>query len=225
MPKRDADDLDEIDDELDLPPPDDDAGDEAEDHADEDVADLREEGLDDAEAADLDVGGDELETDDEESAEDEREVDVGALDDGLLVDGEEATTGAEPEGPSDDDGVMTDEEEGHDDGGAEDRARIRETGSTRPRCRTWTTTTARPWTTASRRCCWRREIRGWRSRRQTGQRWRTPARSCRAELSPPQGAGWQRRLRCCWSSMRARAQRERRRSAKAQWQSRSARTR
>jgi hypothetical protein len=117
MPKRDADELDDLD-ELDLPPPDDDTGDEVEDQADDELPDLRDEGLDDAEADDLDVGGDELETGEEEGDEPEAEVDVGPLDDGLLVD-EEAEGAAETDGSLDDDDTIVDEHTSDDDGGAE----------------------------------------------------------------------------------------------------------
>ncbi|MFT3764616.1 MAG: hypothetical protein QM820_03725 [Minicystis sp.] len=109
----------ELDEDLDLPPSDDEGEEEAEGAADDELPDaIDETDLDDAEADDLDVGGDDLETSDDEMDEPEAEVDVGALDEGIVVDEEAADTG-EAEGAPDDDGLNLDDTAGDDDGGAE----------------------------------------------------------------------------------------------------------
>jgi hypothetical protein len=107
------------DEELDLPPPDADADEGDEGEAEGDLDDVLDEGgLDDAEAADLDVGGDELETDDDEGEDGDGEIDVGAIDEGIVVD-EAAADASETEGAADDDGLALDDTGSEDDGGAE----------------------------------------------------------------------------------------------------------
>lgn len=110
----------DLDEELDLPPADADGDDDRAGLDDDELPDLTgEEGLDDAEADDLDVGGDDLEiTDEEDAAGGEDDVDVGALDEDILVD-EAAASGDEPEGAPEDDGIIADDAAGDDDGGAE----------------------------------------------------------------------------------------------------------
>jgi hypothetical protein len=122
MPTRPDPDADLLpdDEELDLPPPDAEVDeDEGEAHHGDDEIDAAEEGgLDDGEARDLDVGGDEIDTSEEDGEDDGREVDVGPLDEDLLVD-EEAEARDEVEAAADTEGIDLDDEAGEDDGGAE----------------------------------------------------------------------------------------------------------
>ncbi|APR86594.1 Hypothetical protein A7982_11943 [Minicystis rosea] len=117
--QRDPEDPEGLDDELILPPPDADEEDEAEGDAEDELpAPIDEDGLDDAEADDLDVGGDDLETSDDELDEPDTEVDVGALDEGIVLDEESADEHEDTDHP-DDDGLISDESGSDDDGGAE----------------------------------------------------------------------------------------------------------
>lgn len=118
-PDPDADLLPDDDEELDLPPTDADGDDEAEVHHGDELLDTTEEGgLDDAEAGDLDVGGEELETGEEDGEDDDREVDVGPLDEDLLID-EDKDTREDVETAADAEGLDLDDTPGEDDGGAE----------------------------------------------------------------------------------------------------------
>lgn len=116
---HDREDPDEIEDELSLPPSDADDEDEGEDTEPDDLlAALDEAGLDDAEAADLDVGADALANFEDGDDEAERDLDVGPLDDELQLP-EEGGHEGEVEGMAEDDGVVIDETHDTDDGGAE----------------------------------------------------------------------------------------------------------
>src|SRR4051794_3563716 len=115
---RDRDD-EEIDQDLDLPPLDADEGDEHAPEGDVLLAVDEEGGLDDSTAADLDVGDDLDDFDGEESGDAEGEVDVGPLDEGIDVEGDESGVGADDERGADDEGISVDESADGDDGGAE----------------------------------------------------------------------------------------------------------
>src|SRR5262249_15252186 len=106
--------------ELDLPPLDDDDGDEpAEGDAHDLPGELPEGGLDDAAAADLDVGAELDVIDEERDDEGEGEVDVGPLHEGIDLDEEEPAGAGDEEGEADGEGVAVGEEREGDDGGAE----------------------------------------------------------------------------------------------------------
>lgn len=118
-PARPREDPDEPEDELELPPSD--ADDEAERDdagADDLLGALDEPGLDDAEATDLDVGGESLDSFEDADDGTERELDVGPDDDELQLPAEGGREG-EVEGLADDEGVAIDETGEGDDGGAE----------------------------------------------------------------------------------------------------------
>lgn len=116
-PERDADELDE---ELDLPPADDDdERDGGDGHTDELPDELDDPGgLDDANAGDLDVGGEDLEEDDEKHDDAEGDVDVGALDEDIVVD-EQKHADHEADGLGEEDHEVAADLPGEDDGGAE----------------------------------------------------------------------------------------------------------
>ncbi len=116
-PERDED---EIDEDLDLPPLDADEEHEPTDEAHE----LPDEpdgggGLDDATAADLDVGDELDDFDGEEGGDGEADIDVGPLDEGIDAEDGERTLGDEEESAADGEGIAVDESRDADDGGAE----------------------------------------------------------------------------------------------------------
>jgi len=117
--RRVPDELHEMDEELDLPPLDADGDEGDETNVEGGIPDLLdEEGLDDADATDLDVGDDELDTGEEEDDDSGDEIDVGAIDEGIVIDEASAEPG-EPDGVDDDDGRGVDDMASEDDGGAE----------------------------------------------------------------------------------------------------------
>ncbi len=111
----------ELDQELDLPPLDADEDDHPDDPAGHELPESGDEagGLDDSEAADLDVGDELDDLDGEEGSDGEADVDVGPLDEGIDDDEDSTCGGDDDEGDADEEGIATDESRDTDDGGIE----------------------------------------------------------------------------------------------------------
>jgi hypothetical protein len=114
----DREELEELEEALELPPSDADDEPERDDDHDDDLSPDDEGGLDDSDAADLDVGGEDLASFEDGDDEDDRELDVGPDDDELQLHAGGEVEG-EIEGLPDDDGIALDETGGDDDDGAE----------------------------------------------------------------------------------------------------------